>query len=269
MSGYDTVEEETRAQRKKLRGKGVKAHLQYYWDYYRWPVLIAAAAVIFAVSILHGILTQKQTAFSVVLINSGTYSGDTYNALREKLGRELAIDPSSEEVYLDLNATLSVGSFSSRFDMATLEKLAAQQSSGDIDCMIADAVNFEYYTKAGSFVLLSDVLDEEQIDALRDRIYYVDGEEIAKWQELTSRSDYELPVPTREEIEKKEGREGYCAPDPADMEQPEAVGILLDESPLLNQYGLYAKTIPVLGFCQAARHPEQAAEFLRIALQNP
>ena len=47
------VMDEIREQHEKVKQKGLKYRLQYFWDYYRTPTIVTILGVILAISLLH------------------------------------------------------------------------------------------------------------------------------------------------------------------------------------------------------------------------
>ena len=62
-----SVHEEIREQQKKLKGQGIKAHLQYFWDYYKIHTIVALAAIIFIVVLVKDVTNNKPYAFYALL----------------------------------------------------------------------------------------------------------------------------------------------------------------------------------------------------------
>ena len=63
MAAGNSVSDEIREQRQKLKGKSPKEKLAYFWEYYKVPALIVLLVVIFGSDLIYNIVTKKAIAF--------------------------------------------------------------------------------------------------------------------------------------------------------------------------------------------------------------
>ena len=62
--------DEFREEREALKHGTWKEKLSYFFDYYKWHVVVTIAAIIFIVSITYQIVTRKDTAFYAAMVNA-------------------------------------------------------------------------------------------------------------------------------------------------------------------------------------------------------
>ena len=62
MAAGNSVSDEIREQRQKLKGKSPKEKLAYFWEYYKVPALIVLLVVIFGSDLIYNIVTKKAIA---------------------------------------------------------------------------------------------------------------------------------------------------------------------------------------------------------------
>ncbi len=69
------MRDEVREQQNKLKGKTFKEKLNYFWDYYKVHTIALVFAIIVISVFVKDIVTNKDNAFSAVILNS--YAHDT------------------------------------------------------------------------------------------------------------------------------------------------------------------------------------------------
>ena len=274
------MRDEVRRERAKLKGKGVKARLAYFWDYYRLPTFLIAIGAALVIGFIVTQVTAKDTAFDAVLINADA-TVDTMtavNAAGQTFADYAGIDTSKYDWTIDNSLSLSQDRMSSQYDYATIMKLAAQMAAQQIDVMVANPSNFSYYALNSSFLDLREVVSEDQLKTWEDEglLWYVDGKEMETLEEesdvtteAATESDTEGSLQTPEETEKAtqqaeeaEYLENYTMPDPDTMEDPIPVGVVVNNAPYIQDNGFYGKTTAIAGVVINTEHQDLAAAFL-------
>ena len=64
------MRDEVREQQNKLKGKTFKEKLNYFWDYYKVHTIASVFAIIVISVFVKDIVTNKDNAFSAVILNS-------------------------------------------------------------------------------------------------------------------------------------------------------------------------------------------------------
>lgn len=257
------ISDETRAQREKLRGKGVKAHLQYFWDYYKIQTLVAAGIVLGVIYTIHGVVTNRPDAFYLMVLNGRSEVQDSYQTLYEETIAALDVDTNENDITLDLTEYLTPGTSTSTYDMGTNEKITAQAAAKMIDVMMADQYNFDHLARNGMYGDLRDYLSEEQLSACSEELYYIDLDAVKAWQEASESSTYEEHVPDEETAEAAEAFDKLVMPDPSTMSDPVPVGIVVNRLPANERFGFYDDTTGILGIAANTEHPEACQQFIQ------
>lgn len=144
-----------------------KDKLEYFWMYYKLPVLVTLGVCFFVGYFVHAKLTEKESAFEALLFDIHT------NAQEEELSEEFAgyagIDTDEYEVVISTSLLLSDAN-SGNYTMASLAKLYTQVGTESLDaCMMLES-DFENYAEADCFADLRDIFTEQELEQF-DQVY--------------------------------------------------------------------------------------------------
>ena len=64
------INDEIREQRKKLKGKGVKAHLAWFWEYEKIPTLAVLCVGAIVISLIYHYVTYRPYVFGTLFLNA-------------------------------------------------------------------------------------------------------------------------------------------------------------------------------------------------------
>ncbi len=201
--------DEFKEERAEIKNRSFKEKCSYFWDYYKWHVIGGAIGLFVVVSLIHTILSQKDTAFYAAFLNIGQslFSEEYKNEFASSIG----IDTSKETVYFDIMPLeLSVMDDAT---VATAQKIMVYVSAGDLDVIIADKAATDHYSYLGTMMDLRDFLTPEEVKKYEPYFYYMDQ---TKLQKTNGETNADLP--------------DYPADpaDPSTMEEPIPVGIRID-----------------------------------------
>lgn len=264
------INDEIRQQRKKLKGKGIKAHLAWFWEYEKVPTLIAVLVIGFFGALIYHYVTYKPYVFGTMFLNAGADS-DQSDALSEEFLSYAGLNPDEEDVFADLTEMLSLGgdTASSEYDMYSVQKIMAETAAGQIDVAVMDAWYFNHYAYNGEYLDLREVLDDDMIAEYEDRFFYIDQ---AKAEALQNAQDDKEDTGEEEETaeEKKayENPDTFAAPDPSEMENPVPVGIICTDAPYIQKNGNYKNAVCVAGIVASTKHPETCQQFLEYLFEK-
>lgn len=152
----------------KLKGAPLKDKVQYIATYYGLAIVITAALILIAVSIIKSVIYN-----SVPNVISGEFRTETLDnaqpdVFKEDLCKEMGLDP--DEYHIDISSALT--------DMNNLEqvymmsqKLLARIAAGDLDFLQGNMETFEQYISAENeddcaFEDLRKILSEETLNRL-------------------------------------------------------------------------------------------------------
>lgn len=143
-----------------------KAKLEHIWEYYRIPIIIGIFVVAIIGSLLKATLTHVTPVLSVLMVNTWsdqTKAEDSLTPFMEQNGYR------PEEVVVDTSVNLVIDDTRYYQEQTRLFVLLA---SKEYDVMFADQTIYDKYAGQGCFRNLEDYLSEEELAALKDRLYY-------------------------------------------------------------------------------------------------
>ena len=101
------ISEYIKAERDKIKGKSWKERLAYFWDYYKWYVLIAVVALALLTHTVTTSLNKKEVVLKGILIDGiGTVEEP---AVLQTFFDSAGINPEKQEVYLNTGLALNSG----------------------------------------------------------------------------------------------------------------------------------------------------------------
>lgn len=287
------VWDDIKKQHKKVRKKGFKAMVSYFWDYYKVPTAVTIIIALFSFYLIRDMASNLPYGFYAMMINS------TMHPDGEVIGEDFAgyagIDTSSYNVLIDTNQTLSTSSYNT-YDVSTQERIMAITAAGDLDVMIADQSVFEQYARNSYMTDLRDLMSEDELKKYDGYIYYVDGailkaiedgtyeqassENTADNESQDSQDDPSVAgsnsAATDETISDEEisymlgisspssivSEDDFVLPDPDSMEDPVPVGIILSDTAFMQSTNTYAGSVPIFGIIGNSSRTDLAIKFL-------
>ena len=170
MQNTDSLQDEIRLQHEKLRNQPFSKKLDYFWDYYKMHCIIVILSACMFGSILHGIVTQKDTVLSIAYINAFPNVED--EILMQDFESWLGLDSKKQQVLLDSTYYINDNSSSPYADTYE-QKFSTNAMAGKLDVVLADIAKFDFYGNQGFFQDLRSLFSEEELKNYEDRLYYV------------------------------------------------------------------------------------------------
>nr|WP_300776829.1 hypothetical protein [uncultured Acetatifactor sp.] len=248
------VMDEFREEREALKHGTLKQKFRYFLDYYKWYVVAAVAIVGFAASMIYNMVTRKDMAFSVSLINAFDIgSGDEYLA---SFAEYAGIDTEEFDIMADSSMQIDYTS-ANQNTAASIQKLMVLVAAGEIDALLSDEAVIEQYAYSETFYDLRDVLTAEQLDAYGPYLFYMDQAVADAVSEAQMDPNYEsTAMPERPDPRKPEA-----------MEQPVPVGICLGEAQTLNETYVFLSGEGILAVPATSPHLETVSQYVDFLLQ--
>lgn len=247
------VMDEFKEERAAMKNGTPKQKLAYFFDYYKWYVVAGVVVVIFIGSIIHNIVTHKDTAFYAMLINSVpvNFSEDTDDT--EAFAAYAGIDTEEYQVFYDTSAQIGIDAGT---DYQTLQQIMVHITAADLDVMVSDTDSLMRYAYLGDFHDLRDLLTPEQLEKCGDSFFYIDKAVLDEVE--AARKDYD------QEYEPDYGDPRH----PEDMREPVPVGVYLGAGcPLLQDY-IFREESPAACVLVNTRHPETSARFIEFLMSS-
>ena len=167
------MSEYTRGEWKKMKDQPLKARLAYFWDYYKWPTIVVLLVIAALTYTAVNLMTRKEDAVCGFLINSSVPMEDP--AFLQDFCEEVGVNTKKQEITLVTG--LSFDSINPSMGAMTYQRLHAGIAAKETDFLIADADALHQcgYDSTRMLMDLRKFLSPEQLTALEDRLYYIDG----------------------------------------------------------------------------------------------
>lgn len=168
------INDDVKQQRAKLKGQGLKAHLSYFWDYYRIHTIVIIIVAIGIFSIAKTMLESKDTILYAVFLNC--VDSPNQEEIFEEFTDYAGIEKDGNTLYID-NSLVMSSTGDSTTDMYSQQKLVVLLAAAELDVFAADKETTEKYSALGNFYDLSTIMSAEFMTAHQDEILYAKNEE--------------------------------------------------------------------------------------------
>ncbi len=168
---------ESKSEKEKWGDLTGKEKVQYFMDYYLKIVLIIGIGAIFVIWLLYTILSPKpETALNITMV-SGFLDEETDAQLSNTMMELLALDPKTEQVFLDTSLYIKDGEVS-EITSASEQKMTIYAYAGEMDLVIAERDVFERYAKNGFFMDLTKALPTNLYSRLSKQFLMTQAQDI-------------------------------------------------------------------------------------------
>ncbi len=173
MAAGNSVNDEIREQRQKLKGKPFKEKWAYFWEYYRVATFITLAVLLMGGNILYTILSQKDSAIEVAMVNTFLPQDADEELLSEDFLQYAGIDSKKMQTALYTNMTIDYEQIS-EMGMTNAQKLMAMVAANTLDIIICDSSYLEQGIDGQMFLDLRTVFPADLLEQYADKLYYAD-----------------------------------------------------------------------------------------------
>lgn len=244
------VMDEFKESREKIKNGSLKEKAKYFYDYYKFHVIIAVFVIIISAIFIRDITGRKENAFYAVMLNSILRDAEYIDAFHDNFAEYCGVDTDKYEVMIDNSINFSDNPVD-ELTMSASQRLIALAASGTIDVMVGDSTIFPDQANQGMLCDLREILSEEQIAKYEPYFYYVDEAYIASIDAAMDSYEPNLvlpdpPDPTR----------------PEEMEQPVPVGIFVTDSRTLKDAYPFVGNYAAVGVAVNAPHPDVSRDFI-------
>ena len=161
------VIDDIRDSQKMLKGKGFKYKFQYFWEYYRVPVIIILAFVAITISIITTMIKNKPAQFSVAWVNAVGLPDS--GAFAEYAG----IDEANGPVAFDSGYVISTDPLNiTEATYTSSQKLMASVAGGTLDTMICTGDLVQGYLNSELYEDLRVIYSGAELEALGDKVLW-------------------------------------------------------------------------------------------------
>ena len=168
----------------KLKGLPLKKKLEFIWDYYKWPILIALFVVISVISTVISLANEKEVVLSGYLFDS-YYTTDQDEPFAD-FPNYAKLDHKTETADFYANLTL-YGMYAE-----TSQQFFSSIAAGHTDFAVAAPETFLRlsYDSFKYFYDLREIMTSDQLEKLSDRLFYVDASML---DQLNGQGTIQLP----------------------------------------------------------------------------
>ena len=242
------IVESIKQQYNTIMAQPKKERWAYFWDYYKWHIIILVAAIAVLTQMIVSTVTQKESAFTGYFLNCkiNVEAGDFLQGFYDRTDIDTAT--SEAAFYTDLG----IWENQTKSNNTVLQRIIAGASMKDADIVTGPAEAFRPCAYNTSKILcdLRQFLDEDTLNTYADRLYYIDG---AVMKQL----DAPVGQDVRPDLLK------YPDPrNPAEMEDPIPVGIDISDRTAFMKAYYFPDTTVYLGFISNTSRPELCKQFL-------
>lgn len=264
MAKGQSVHDEIREERKKMRGKGLKANLEYFWDYYKIHTIVAVFAAILLGILIHDIRNNKPYGFYAMMLNCAASEAQT--ALENEFAPIAGIDTSAYDCLIDTTSSFHTQTFD-ELTVATSQKIMAVMSAKELDVIAADIPTMLFYANQETFLDLRTVYSEEELKSFGDRLIYVDQ----AYLDYLSSDEYQNYISTGEFDENNKFAVladnynktlNYDEQSYETMDRPVPVAIKLTGSQVLEYYGLYPGQDSAIAIVVNSQHTDTDLKYI-------
>ncbi|MBQ8802305.1 MAG: hypothetical protein IJZ53_01540 [Tyzzerella sp.] len=246
--------DEFREERENILKNGTKKEkLAYFWEYYKWYVIIPAIIIIAVGSYIHHLVTAPEPLLNGVLLNVTEINTEEIIA---DFCKEQEIDTDDYSVDLNTGVNYVANDDTGMANYESSQALMAWVSAGSVDFINGDLESVTELAYKGYFVDLTEVLSEEQIEKYEPYFLYIDQEIITEVNRLQDANE-EMP-----DIETPD-----CTK-PEEMEDPIPVMIDMSKCEVLAEGYANAEKGLALGMTVKSEHAEMVLEFIDYLMEE-
>ena len=242
-----TIIEYIKKEHANIKEKPKEERWEYFWDYYKWHVVAVALAIVLLIQGVVGIVCRKDTVFSGILLNCiiNVDDDDFLQGFYDYAG----INSKKEQAafYTDIILTNK----DTQNDVTAFQRIMAGMATKDTDFVVGQPENFQLcaYNSSRIFADLREFLDEETLDRLFGRLYYIDGAVLKKLHAPLGEMvdpNIQIPDPTK----------------PETMEDPIPVGIDVSDRENFQSAYYFPDTTLYLGIAANTPRAELTKQFI-------
>lgn len=236
--------DEFRAEREAVKHGTWKQKLSYFWEYYKWYVIIPVIIIAFISNHVYHLVTDPEEILHGVLLNiHNLESEESLSKLVDGFYEEHKID--TKEYVINMNSSLywSTDENAASTNYQSGQALTAWIGAGSVDFMSGDLQAMTELAYKSYFADLSEVLTEEQYELYEPYFLYMDEAVIEQQQEAYDNFEDALDIPIPD-----------CTK-PEDMEKP--IPVMIDMSQSEKLTSVYGDSTDTLVFCVAVNTPNE------------
>ena len=171
MSLKEEIKNEAAVEREKLKHMSFQDKLWYIWEYYKFHIAVVIG-IIFILCIIGTSIYNStiENSLYCIIINNQSNSEMNYEVLTQDFHDHMGFGK-KQEVHAE-SIYITYGDVVSEFSYASMAKISAMIASKELDILITDKENFDRYSTMNGYADLEQVLPEDLLALLKDRLCY-------------------------------------------------------------------------------------------------
>ena len=244
------VMDEFKESRERIKNASFKEKAIYFFDYYKFHVIITVFVITLLAILIRDITSQKEDAFYAVIMNSILRDTEYIDAFHDNFAEYCGVDTNEYDVMIDNSINFSDNPVD-ELTMSASQRLVALTAANTIDVIVGDSTIFPDQANQGMFCDLRMFLTEEQLAEYEPYFYYVDEAYIEYVDEALDSYDPDMVLPDPIDPTK-----------PEEMEKPVPVGIFVTDSQTLKDAYPFVGDYVAVGVMANAPHPDVSQDFI-------
>lgn len=172
MSLKETLKQESRREREKLKQMTPRDKVWYIWEYYKVHIFIFIGLVLLLQLIATILYNQTFTSrFSYVVINNQNSMETSFDAFNEEFKQYMGYGK-KDTIEADGSVVIQYGEHVSEMEYGNMAKISALVAGQSLDAMICDQINIDHYCQLNGFLDLSEVLPADLWEQVKPLAYY-------------------------------------------------------------------------------------------------
>lgn len=167
------IHDEIRQQQEKMKDKSIRARLEYFWYYYKIPVLAGSAAALLCLLFIFALIREaRNPSIYVALINSSLTSASQttlVTGFADSRGLDVDAHPARLDYSMHMSPTLT-----DDLSVAASQQLMTHMNSGDVDVYFGDQWLIDEYASLDAYENLENCLPSALLEKLGNKLYYAE-----------------------------------------------------------------------------------------------
>ncbi len=167
--------DEFKEEREKIKNGTFKQKAAYFWEYYKWYVIVPVIVIVFLGTTIYQKVTAPEIILNGILLN-------TYNANSEEPSQKVIddfsklqeIDTKEYEVTLNTSMSFVANDTSGTANYESVQALMAWVAAGSVDFISGDHAAMTDLAYNGYFVDLREFLSDDEIQKYEPYFLYID-----------------------------------------------------------------------------------------------
>lgn len=178
MAIGNSVNDEIREQKAKMKDKPFKEKLAYFWEYYKVHTIVIILSAAILGNLIYTIATRKDVAMTAAFVNTFLTEDLDKAQMAADFTSYAGYDPEEYETFLEAGMNVDYDVMSD-ITAANIQKIMAMVSAQSLDVIIANDLYVEHSKDTGMFGDLTLYFPEDMLAqyAAEDRLIYADLED--------------------------------------------------------------------------------------------